>query len=42
MSEQGACLMVMESRIAGCVRAKCVPDGYVDQDNWLRHSKVCV
>ena len=34
--------MVTESRMAGCVRAKCVSDGYVEQDNRLRHSMVCV
>ena len=27
--------------MAGCVKAKCVPDGYVEQDNRLRHRKLC-
>ena len=42
MSEQRVSLVVMESRTAGCVIARCVPDGYGEQDGRLCLSKVRV
>jgi len=38
--EHNLCLMVMENRIVGFVRARCVSDGYGEQDSRLCQSKV--